>query len=87
MDLTIALRLIPKFMTSQCGQQMITIHILPNISRNKDNQAMKFGQFIEYNKKIFFFKNHTENKSGILVPDLFLFFLKSFISKNKWSAS
>ena len=25
-------------------------HILPNISRSKDNQAMKFGRLIEYNK-------------------------------------
>ena len=25
-------------------------HILANISRSKDNQAMKFGQLIEYNK-------------------------------------
>ena len=37
------LRLISKFMTSQSGQQTITIHILPNISRSKGNQAMKFG--------------------------------------------
>ena len=25
------------------------MHILPNISRSKGNQAMKFGQLIEYN--------------------------------------
>ena len=31
-------------MTSQTGQQIITIHMLPNISRSKDNQAKKFGQ-------------------------------------------
>ena len=37
-------------MTSQPGQQTIAIHILPNISRSKDNQAMKFGQVIEDNK-------------------------------------
>ena len=36
-------------MTSQTGQQIITIHILPNISRTKDNQEMKLGQLIEYN--------------------------------------
>ena len=30
----------------------IAIHILPNISRSKGNQAMKLGQLIEYNKKI-----------------------------------
>ena len=34
-------------MTSQPGQQTITIYILTNISRSKDNQAMKYGQLIE----------------------------------------
>ena len=43
-----------KFMTSQNGQQIITIHILPNTSRDKGNQAMKFGQLIEYNVRNFF---------------------------------
>ena len=33
-------------MTSQTGQQVITIHILPNTSRNKDKEAMKFSQLI-----------------------------------------
>ena len=36
-------------MTSQPGYQTIAIHILPNIARSKSNQAMKFGQLIEYN--------------------------------------
>ena len=40
----------------------------------KGNQRMKLGQLIEYNKRIFFFKNHVENEAGRLVPDLFLFF-------------
>ena len=34
-------------MTSQPGKQAITIHILPNISRSKDSQAIKSGQLIE----------------------------------------
>ena len=38
-------------MTWQTGQQIITIHILSDISRNKDNQAMKLGQLIEHNVK------------------------------------
>ena len=33
-------------MTSQTEKQTITIHILPNILGNKDNQAMKFGWLI-----------------------------------------
>ena len=47
-------RLISKFMASQPGLQKIIIHILPNISQSKDNQTMKFGQLIEYNKRNIF---------------------------------
>ena len=35
---------------------------------------MKSGQLIEYDQKIFFFKNYAGNKTERLVPDLFLFF-------------
>ena len=35
-------------MTLQPGQQTISIHILPNISRSKGNQTMKLGHVIEY---------------------------------------
>ena len=39
-------------MTSQTGQQIITIHILPNIAKSKGNQAIKLGQLIiEHNMK------------------------------------
>ena len=41
-------------MTSQPGLQTIAIHILPNISQSKSNQAMKFGQLIEYKKRNIF---------------------------------
>ena len=67
------MKLISKFITSQTGLQTITIRILPNISRSKDNQAMEFDRLIEYNKKNIFFKNHAENEAGRLVPDLLLF--------------
>ena len=36
---------------SQTGQQTVTRHILPNISRRKGNQTMKFSQLIEYNMR------------------------------------
>ena len=35
-------------------QQIITIYILLNILRSKDNKAMKFGQIIEYNLRNIF---------------------------------
>ena len=48
-------------MTLQPGKQTIAIHILPYISRSKDNQTMKFGQLIEYNmRNIFLEKSYTK---------------------------
>ena len=41
-------------MTSQPGQQRIVIHILPNISKSKGNQTMKFDQLIECNMRNIF---------------------------------
>ena len=35
-------------MASTPGKKAIAIHWLPNISRRKDNQTIKFGQLIEY---------------------------------------
>ena len=66
------LNLISKFMTLQPGKQIITIHILSNISRNKSNQTITFGQLLEYNVKNIFFKNHAKNKVGRLVSELSL---------------
>ena len=40
-------------MTSPPGKQIITIHILPNISRSKGNQTIKFGQLIEITRGTF----------------------------------
>ena len=65
-----------KFMTSQPGN-VIAIYILTNISQHKGNQTMKLGRLIEYNKKIFFFKNYAKNQGGRLVPNLFYFFKKA----------
>ena len=46
-------------MTSQPGKKTIIVHVLPNILRNKDNQAMKFGQLREY-KNIFLEKPYAK---------------------------
>ena len=37
-------------MAWQPGQQTIAMHILPNISGSKSNQAMKLSQLIDCNK-------------------------------------
>ena len=69
--------LISQFMTSQTGQQIITIHIFPNISRSEGNQAMNYGELINYSKRNIFLQNHAEDKVGRLVLDNFLFFIKA----------
>ena len=53
------------------------MHILPNISRGKGNQTLKFGQLTEYNMRIFFLKIYTRNEERRLCPDLFLFVIKA----------
>ena len=48
-------------MASQAGKQIIITHLLPNISRSKDNKTMKFGQLIECNmRNIFLEKSYTK---------------------------
>ena len=37
-------------MMSRSGKQTTAIHILPNISRSKGNETIKFGPLIEYIK-------------------------------------
>ena len=55
------IRLISNFMTSKPGQQTTVIHILPNISRSKGNQIMKFGHLIECNmRNVFLEKSFTK---------------------------
>ena len=36
------------------AKQIITKHIMLNVSRSKDNQTIKFGQSFEYNKRNIF---------------------------------
>ena len=64
------IRLILKFMTSQPGLQTITIHMLPNISRSKDNQTMKFGQLTECNMGNIFVEKSYPKCAGEIIPRL-----------------
>ena len=54
--------------SQQTGQQIITVHILSNISRSIGNQAVKFSHLITYNM-FFLKKNRTQNEVEKLVPD------------------
>ena len=64
-------------MASKTRRQIITIHILHNISRSKGTQAMKFGQSIRYSARNIFLKNQAYSEVWRLVPDLFLVFKKT----------
>ena len=64
-------------MTSSTEKQIITVRILPNISRSEGNQRMKFGQSIEGNVKNIFFENQAKNEPKRLVPGLSLVFKKA----------
>ena len=54
LDKKARLMLISQFMTPQPGKQIITIYILANISRNRDDQTLKFAQLIKYNVRNMF---------------------------------
>ena len=55
-------------MTLQPGQETIVMHILPNISRNKDNQTMKFGQLMEYIMRDIILENSYTKCGGKTSP-------------------
>ena len=59
-------------MTSQPGKQTIAMHVLPNVSRRKGNQTMKFGQVIKHKMRKTFLENYTQNAVEKLFPDSFL---------------
>ena len=60
-------------MTSQTVQQIIAIHLLPNISRSKSNHTMKFSQLKEYiTRYIFLKKSYTQKTWWKLVADSFI---------------
>ena len=67
-------------MTSQPGLQIIVIHILPNISRSKDNKTMKFGQLIECNMRNIFLEKLYTKCDRETSP-------RPFSEKLKWSIS
>ena len=74
-------------MTSQPGEQTITIYILSNISWSRGNQTMEFGHVIEYNKITFFQKSYRKWGRETSWRPLFVF-EKSFTwGKSKWSGA
>ena len=70
-------------MMSQPSYQTIVIHILPNISRSKGNQTMKFGQLIECNMRNIFLEKSYAKCYGKTSPRPFSEKLKLSISLNQ----
>ena len=60
-----------KFIISQPGKQIFAVDIFPNISRSKGNQAMKFGQLVEYNKRTVFLEKSFIKCCGETIPRSF----------------
>ena len=56
------------------------MHTLPNISRGKGNQTMKFGELIEYNMRNIFVEKTYTKFGGETIP-------RSFSEKSKLSIS
>ena len=56
----------------------MAIHILPNISRSKSNQAVEFGQLIQYNMKNIFVEKSYTKCGGESIPD-------SFVKNENWA--
>ena len=54
------IRLILIFMTSQPGKEAVAIYTLPNISRTKGNQIMRYGRLIECNMRNNFLEKYTK---------------------------
>ena len=77
---TIKIRLISKFMTSQPGKQTMAIHLLLKISRRKSNQTMEFGQLIEYSMRKIFLETSYAKYGAETIP-------RPFSKKSKVSIS
>ena len=58
------IRLILKFIMSQPGKKTIALNILPNISRSKGDQTIKFRQLIEYNMRHIFLEKSWTKRGG-----------------------
>ena len=68
-------------MTSQTGEKTIIVHILPNISRTKDNQTMAFGQLTGCNERNIFLEKSCRKSDRATSSRFFLLFEKDLPEK------
>ena len=78
-------KLISKFMTSHSGKQTVAMHTLPNISRSKNNQTVKFGLLIEYNMRHIFLEKSYTKWGGKTIPRSISKKTKLSVYLNEWS--
>ena len=75
-------------MTSKPDLQTIAINILPNISRSKDNQTIKFGQLVEYDMTNTFLHKLWRKWGRETSPrSLFIFWKSLKWGECKWSVA
>ena len=72
--------LVSRLMTSQTGQQIVAIHILPNISRRKDNHEISYFKSQKYNIRNIFLEKSYRRCGAKVSP-------RSFYKKSKFSIS
>ena len=72
-------------MTSQPEKQIIAVHILPNISKSRGNQTLKFDQLIEYNMTKNFLEKLYKKCGRETISRLFSKKSKFSISLVQWS--
>ena len=72
-------------MTSHSGKQTVAMHTLPNISRSKNNQTMKFGLLIEYNMRHIFLEKSNTKWGGKTIPRSISKKTKLSVYLNEWS--
>ena len=58
-------------MVSEPGEQTITIHMLPNISRSKSSQGMKCSWLIKHNMRNIFYEKSYAKFGGETIPRIF----------------
>ena len=58
-------------MRAKTAQQIITTHILSNISRSKGSRTIKFGQLIEHNMRNIFLEKAYAKCGGETSPRVF----------------
>ena len=87
-DLIRKIRIISKLVTSSLVNNQLQYTYCAISHEVNTIRQLNLVSYSNIIREIFFFKHHTENETGKLVPDLFLFLKKALYEvKNKWSTA